>query len=185
MFIRALLASALALTAAAAVAQTSAAGPYYATPSWDQTMPIATRFVTLTNFNGAALLDRETGLVWSKNDSRQLSTGPTDFQHAQSFCSIGAIGGRSGWRLPTLAELSSLTEAIKDPGSPFNYAYSPSNNPLSDFYWVATPVALSSDEAYVFAFTSFYSFGLVRGSSGEAAGQFLFTCVRGGSNAAG
>src|SRR5262249_1422566 len=32
----------------AARAQTVAAGPYYATPSWDQTIPAATRFVLLS-----------------------------------------------------------------------------------------------------------------------------------------
>jgi hypothetical protein len=51
---------------AAASAQTVANGPYYATPSWDQTLPAATRFVVLSNMNAEAVLDRETGLVWRK-----------------------------------------------------------------------------------------------------------------------
>jgi hypothetical protein len=38
-------------------------GPYYPTPSWDQKLPAATRFVVLTNWNREAVLDRETGLV--------------------------------------------------------------------------------------------------------------------------
>jgi hypothetical protein len=33
-------------------------GPYYATPSWDQTLPANTRFVVLSNFANAAMLDR-------------------------------------------------------------------------------------------------------------------------------
>src|SRR5215472_9762541 len=62
------LASAVMLSSMAgpASAQTSGAGPYYATPSWDQSIPAATRFVVLTNFASAAVLDRETGLVWEK-----------------------------------------------------------------------------------------------------------------------
>ncbi len=44
-------------------------GPYYATPSWDQSLPVTTRFVVLTNFASDAVLDRETGLVWEKAPS--------------------------------------------------------------------------------------------------------------------
>ena len=36
-------------------------GTHYATPSWDQTLPASTRFIVLSNFNGKAVLDRETG----------------------------------------------------------------------------------------------------------------------------
>jgi hypothetical protein len=38
-------------------------GPYYALPSWDQQLPASTRWITLTNWSSAAVLDRETGLV--------------------------------------------------------------------------------------------------------------------------
>ena len=41
----------------------SGIGPYYAMPSWDQTLPAATRFIVLTNMGSEAVLDRETGLV--------------------------------------------------------------------------------------------------------------------------
>jgi hypothetical protein len=42
-----------------AVAQTVAAGPYYATPSWDQTLACTAsatcpRFIVLSNFNNEA-----------------------------------------------------------------------------------------------------------------------------------
>ena len=33
-----------------------AVGPYYATPSWDQTLPASTRFIVLSNMAGAAVL---------------------------------------------------------------------------------------------------------------------------------
>src|SRR5713101_6294178 len=47
-----------------APAQTTANGPYYATPSWDQTLACTTlatcpRFIVLSNFNNQAVLDRE------------------------------------------------------------------------------------------------------------------------------
>ena len=39
-------------------AQTAVNGPYYATPSWDQTLPPASRFLVLSNFANNAVLDR-------------------------------------------------------------------------------------------------------------------------------
>src|ERR1051325_11151454 len=52
-------------------AQTTSAGPYYATPSWDQKLACDSaatcpRFVVLANWNNDAVLDRETGLVWDR-----------------------------------------------------------------------------------------------------------------------
>src|SRR5687768_11610081 len=79
-------------------AQTTANGPYYATPSWDQTLPTATRFVVLSNFGGNAVLDRETGLVWEKAPS----TTPVDWISARFQCSASTVGGRKGWRLPSI-----------------------------------------------------------------------------------
>jgi hypothetical protein len=52
----------LALGAGSASAQTTANGPYFATPSWDQTLPASTRFIVLSNMNSDAVLDRETGV---------------------------------------------------------------------------------------------------------------------------
>ncbi|HEY2920960.1 MAG TPA: hypothetical protein VGK77_18415, partial [Candidatus Binatia bacterium] len=50
----------MALAASPAKAQTTAAGPYYANPSWDQQLPASTRFIVLSNWASAAVLDRET-----------------------------------------------------------------------------------------------------------------------------
>src|SRR5262249_41951206 len=64
------LAAAGVLTAStSASAQTVTNGPYYASPSWDQTLACSAlancpRFVVLANMNNDAVLDRETGLVW-------------------------------------------------------------------------------------------------------------------------
>src|SRR5260370_35901588 len=40
--------------------------PYFPMPAWDQQLPAAERFLVLQdgNWASAALLDRETGLVW-------------------------------------------------------------------------------------------------------------------------
>ena len=64
--------------ALSALAQADSVVLYHATPSWDQTLPAATRFIVLSNFGGQAVLDRETGLVWERqitfrNISNRLS----------------------------------------------------------------------------------------------------------------
>lgn len=91
------------MLAAQALAQTSttAAGPYYATPSWDQKLPSATRFIVLSNWGNQAVLDRETGLVWERSADR-----PATFWYGAFYqCIQSTVGGRSGWRLPTVHEL--------------------------------------------------------------------------------
>src|SRR2546427_3494690 len=87
-------------------AQTTSNGPYYATPSWDQTLPAATRFIVLSNFNSEAVLDRNTGLVWEKSPG----TGPGPWSGARSFCIDKNVGSQKGWRLPSIPELSSLID---------------------------------------------------------------------------
>jgi hypothetical protein len=96
----------IALGVSSVKAQTVANGPYYAPPSWDQTLPSSTRFIVLSNFASNAVLDRETGLVWqrSPNETPELR------QAAFRRCWTLNIGGRQGWRIPTVAELMSLAD---------------------------------------------------------------------------
>jgi hypothetical protein len=115
---RLLAAAAIALCTAAS-AQTTAAGPYYATPSWDQTLPGSTRLVLLTNFNNQAVLDRETGLVWSQAPFTSWSAGTwqSDPFPSGDPCINASLGSRLGWRMPTEAELASLF----DPTAPMPF----------------------------------------------------------------
>ena len=84
-------------------------GPYYAEPSWSQKLPAATRFVVLTDWNSEAVLDRETGLVWQQSPRSpgiEAATWPSRI----FTCNTTSIGGRKGWRLPSVQELSSLID---------------------------------------------------------------------------
>jgi hypothetical protein len=157
------------LAAIPAVAAT-AAGPYYATPSWDQTLPSNTRFIVLSNFNSDAVLDRETGLVWE----RSPSTSTNSWYNSLDLCANLDIGGRKGWRLPSISELASLL----DTGSaaiPLLPAGHPFLNVQSSQYWAA---AIRVGTApWVVNFSS----GSVNFVGGTAGPNYRW-CVRGGQN---
>jgi hypothetical protein len=114
----------LAVFAHPATAQIVATGPYYATPSWDQTFPGSTRFVVLANFNNEAVLDRETGLVWERSPTLGFLAWTASSQH----CLDQQTGTRGGWRLPTINELASLF----DPSATAAPAL-PSGHPFAGF----------------------------------------------------
>ena len=171
----------LGLLAASAVsigtfAQTTAVGPYYATPSWDQKIACTSpstcpRFVVLSNWNSEAVLDRETGLVWEQSPSAV----PVQWNAAYDLCLTLSKGNRQGWRLPTFSELASLVELPSDalslpPGHPFNNVQSSS---IDDRYWSATWRGTDSAYGKIFLGDGFFSAPRV---------GFLayYWCVRGG-----
>src|SRR5215475_7811879 len=105
----------LALGTSPSDAQTTSTGPYYATPSWDQSLPSSTRFVVLTNFNSEAVLDRVTGLVWERTPSTQTLPAIVDPNGFDIFSAAGhcigiAVGGQVAWRLPSIQELQSILD---------------------------------------------------------------------------
>ena len=118
----------------------SGVGPYYATPSWDQTLPAETRFIVLTNMRSEAVLDRETGLVWERSPVDQELQWSTAAQN----CPLRATGGRVGWRLPTVQELLSLLEPVIEstPVGPTTVVRLPAGHPFvlppGPFYWTLT-----------------------------------------------
>jgi uncharacterized protein DUF1566 len=162
---------ALALTSTLTQAQTTANGPYYATPSWDQTLPAATRFIVLSNMNSDAVLDRETGLIWERAPGLQTQT----FDLADAFlCNLKNIGGRKGWRVPSVWELLTLVDSTQNPplpaGNPFNLG---SGAPR---FWTNTPlsVGFGATTAWVVAFVN----DGFSGTSGTTQ-QLRAWCVRG------
>jgi hypothetical protein len=158
---------AIGLFAGTAFAETTAAGPYYANPSWDQTLPANTRFIVLSNMNSEAVLDRETGLVWE----RSPSLPPMPQLNAQGFCNVLFLGNRLGWRLPQLQELLSLID--RSQSSPALPAGHPFNN-VSNYYWTAT-TSFNANQAYGVSFGIGAPIGSIKSSS------FSVWCVRGGA----
>ena len=128
-------------------AQTTANGPYYATPSWDQTLPSSTRFIVLSNFGSAAVLDRETGLVWE----RSPSTSTYIWWYAQDHCNDLALGNRKGWGVPTQQELASLVDFTQfNPALPSGHPFT--NVQVDSRYWSATTDTTNTGYAWVVDF---------------------------------
>src|SRR5436190_5571014 len=165
-------------------AATTAAGPYYANPSWDQTLPSSTRFIVLSNMNSAAVLDRETGLVWEQSPLAPclnpifcipVDPGIRTWFDAEAHCNRLCTGGRLGWRLPTLQALASLVD-----GDPANTSSPrlPPGHPFigvqSSLYWSATSFALLTSDAWDVNFGD----GSV-GVGAKSITNFAW-CVRGG-----
>jgi hypothetical protein len=113
--------------------------------AWDKKInDVTNRFVVLAAFQNAAVLDKETQLVWQRSPDSTLH----DWSTAFGTCLGKSTGGRMGWRLPTAEELTSLYVAFALPsGHPFaNVTY--------DAFWTAT-----SHPSYSAAFMMFASGG--------------------------
>jgi hypothetical protein len=88
--------------------------------SWDRQLR-SNRFTVLSDFDSQAVLDQETGLVWERAPRAQLRT----FSGAFNSCYATEIGGRLGWRPPTMPEITSLLDRTQTspplpPGHPFD-----------------------------------------------------------------
>jgi hypothetical protein len=161
-----------ALTAGSAQA-VDAVGPYYAEPAWDQSLPVATRFVVLTNWGSQAVLDKETGLVWERSPSLTLST----WHQARLACTGRTTGNRRGWRLPSIPELTSLVDPSVAPPGPTLPLGHPFPTVQSAFYWSASTVAVGSSGAWGVGFDGGGVFSVSKAFATHA------WCVRGGMNA--
>src|SRR6266849_5696589 len=81
---------------------------------WNDQINDSTRFVVLASYGGAAVLDRETGLVWEQSPDSRSRT----WFDAQIHCNQRTVGNRSAWRLPTVQELASLVDPSVPPPGP-------------------------------------------------------------------
>jgi hypothetical protein len=109
-------------------------------PTWSQKLPAKKRFVLV--LDGEAVLDRETGLVWE----RSPNTTTSNLFAAVELCYRKEVGGRKGWRIPTIDELSSLVETTQsNPALPSGH---PFLNVQSSNYWSSTESLYNPDKAW-------------------------------------
>jgi hypothetical protein len=142
-------------------------------PSWDDQINKPHRFKVLKQFNNAAVLDKETGLVWEQSPS----TSTFDWVNALAHCYPLELGGRKGWRPPTVEELASLVDTSNSsPTLPTGHPFTLTSAQEDGFYWSATTDASVTSRAWVVSLGS----GVVRSDFGAKTNTFHVWCVRGG-----
>ena len=116
-------------------------------PPWSQIIPAAQRFVLV--MGDAAVLDKETGLVWE----RSPDVTHWKWTDALAHCANREVGGRKGWHLPLREQLLSLVDttgtsglALPD-GHPFLNV-----QPSFPYYYSATTHAFDPTVAWGVAF---------------------------------
>jgi hypothetical protein len=114
-------------------------------PSWDQQINNPLSFKVLSQFGNAAVLDRETGLVWEKSPSMSTFIWTTALSH----CYVLEVGGRQGWRPPTIEEQASLVDTSNSsPALPTGHPFTLTSAQEDGFYWSATTLAHLTSNAW-------------------------------------
>ena len=138
---------------------------------WDKKLPSASRFTILSAFGDAAVRDDETGLVWEKT----LETNEVSWTDARATCANKDVGGRKGWRLPSIIELASLVDPSIRTGPTLPLGH-PFTSVQMDAYWSATTIAGNPNSAWIVFFDTgkvLHAFKTI---------TFHVWCVRGGMN---
>ncbi|WP_213041117.1 DUF1566 domain-containing protein [Nitrospira defluvii] len=90
----------------------------------------ASRFVL--QFEGEAVQDQKTGLVWEREPDYVFDV----WDRSVARCATKTVGGRQGWRAPTIDEIKTLVDPDQqDPSLPQGH---PFRNIRSGIYWTAT-----------------------------------------------
>jgi hypothetical protein len=134
---------------------------------------------------GVAVLDKETGLVWEQSPAYTPVAG-LDWLSAISHCTQLILGGRQGWRLPTIEELASIVDrsVLGQPsiprlpvGHPFDTDCSTGGCVAAGHMWSATTYAGDTTFAWQVDFSD--SGGSTSGHN-KSSTDIRVWCVRGG-----
>ncbi len=130
------------------------------------------RFLVLQEFQGEAVLDRDTQLVWERSPSPKESM----WVNAGARCSLKTVGGHKGWRLPSFIELMTLVDPSVQ-GTPLSPTL-PDGHPFlgvaAESFWSVT--AQSDNPTY--AYTVDFQLGDLASRRKHNLGRYW--CVRGG-----
>lgn len=157
---------------ASAETQTPSIDPQGLSQSWDRKLSNTSRFTVLTDFGGAAVRDNETGLVWEQSPE----TKTQNWTGARFHCASRTIGGRKGWRLPSVHELASLVDPSVIPGPTLPVGH-PFTNIQPAHYWSASSFAGKP----LYAWNVGFIMGMVHYI--KTTDSHNVWCVRGGNNA--
>lgn len=165
-------------------------------PSWHQIIPTADRFV-LVMYNNAAVLDRETCLVWERmpgwfemngKEGPYLLLKQSSWEEATYSCESKNTGGRKGWHLPTVEQLMTLADPtlfhqdIIPPlptGHPFILDKIYGDIPRA-YFWTLTTSQFGPDYAKTGYFGDYITPG--NGQKGNGGDTAHHWCVRGGQS---
>lgn len=145
-------------------------------PSWDTVIAGKGRFKVLKKFGDAAVIDKETGLVWQRDPS---VNNFNSWSGALASCRSFDIGTRGGWRLPSIEELRSLADPTRNaPALATGHPFLNVASAIPDVYWSSTGNVDDASLAYavgffngalaLFAKTSNQRVWCVRGGQGQA-----------------
>jgi hypothetical protein len=124
---------------------------------------------------GGAVLDEETGLVWQPAPSAATDS----WNNALSRCDEAKTGGRMGWRLPTVDELTSLIDPASSAGGITLPAGHPFVLPANPIFWSTNRYGGTSSLREVVDF-SVAAIGDPVGQEGDITAM-KYWCVRGGA----
>lgn len=139
---------------------------------WGMVLSSNQRYEDVADFNGEAVLDRETGLIWEQCPGQTTRL----WDQAVFGCYSKTVGGRKGWRLPTVEELLSF-------GTPGNEPFLPNASPFCSTtgviaYWAMTTDPVNPDYAFVVQNTGAPG-NIGTGFKGTGVAHSAW-CVRGG-----
>ena len=116
--------------------------------SWSRKLPASERFRLV--LDDQAVLDVETGLVWERTPSSSTTT----FDSADNqLCNLKSLGGRMGWRVPTLWEIATLIDDSQtNPSLPVGHPFDLGT--ASPRFWTTAPfsIGFGASSVYVAAF---------------------------------
>jgi hypothetical protein len=124
--------------------------------------------------DGLSVTDTITGLVWQRDGSgtREGCAKSTTctWAEAKTYCTGLALGGLSGWRLPTAIELSNILDFTVTSGAMIDKTAFPSTP--AEWFWTFSPFTGLSDFAWGVDFGYGYSTAFMVSS------DYRVRCVR-------
>ncbi len=144
------------------------------------------------NKNGT-ITDKNTGLMWSKNDSEK----GFDWENSLSYAENSELAGFSDWRLPNVKELQGIVDYSYAPNAKDTTKVGPAIDPIFNctpitneastkdyaYYWTSTSAHVRKGEPYYYAW--YVAFGMAVNNEGEdfhgAGAVRFYTKYKGGN----
>ena len=91
--------------------------------------------------------DRNRGLMWQDNE--ETKSVKTNFKQALGYCKRLRLGGYGDWKLPRIAELTTITDKSRKPKIKKEF-----HNAASNFYWSSSQSTLNKTYSWIVNFNT-------------------------------